>query len=296
VLISIIVVLVVYLNVAEKFVTTGKQDAAKFQKEMDSLYASIKEDPIPDGPNVKEIESNIKTNSTKQSERFNFNPNNLSAEKWARLGLSDKQIRTIKNYEAKGGKFRKKEDLKKMYCIKSDLYESLEPYISIEPLQATFENGEVRSNNSSGNERTPKTSTIIKSATAIIELNSADSAMLTTIKGIGAFYAKTIIKYRNSLGGFCSKEQLMEVWKFDQEKYNLIERYVSVDASKIKKVNINTCEADQLKSPYVRWNVANAIVSYRKQHGAFKTIDDIKKTDLVDDETLRKIAPYLVVE
>ena len=130
----------------------------------------------------------------------------------------------------------------------------------------------------------------------VIELNAADSVSLTTIKGIGAFYAKNIIKHRNALGGFVSKEQLLEIWKFDQEKLSAIEKYIAIDESKIKKININTCEAADLKSPYIKWTVANAIVNYRKNHGKYKTVDEIKRTDLVDEETYRKIAPYLIVE
>lgn len=301
VLISIIVLLIIYLNVSDNFITVKKEDFSKFQKEIDSLNAFIKADSISNEPGTKLAKNaEFHTDLPDRSERFNFNPNNLPAETWARLGLSEKQIRTIKNYESKGGKFKKKEDVKKMYCIKKELYESLAPYISIEPAPAIFENGQVRSTGNPALTKNELTKSAVPSAkiisASLIELNSADSAMLTTIKGIGAFYAKTIIKYRNSLGGFHSKQQLMEVWKFDQEKYNSIEKYVSVDAAAVKKTNINTCEADQLKGPYIRWNVANAIVNYRKQHGPFKTIEDIKKTDLVDDETLRKIAPYLTLE
>jgi DNA uptake protein ComE-like DNA-binding protein len=280
-------------------VTIEKQDFKKFEKQMDSLNAYMKMDSFnqqnSDAANFKERKEDV---SEKKAERFNFDPNDLSEADWQKLGLSEKQIRTIKNYESKGGKFRKKEDLKKMYCIKKELYISLEPYIQITAPTAFFENGQVKTiENSSGTQSVKKIASVVKSdITATIELNSADSAMLTTIKGIGAFYAKTIIKYRNSLGGFHTKEQLLEVWKFDLEKYNNIEKYISVDASKVKKTNINTCASDQLKGPYINWTVANAIVNYRKQHGSFKTIDDIQKTDLVDDETLRKIAPYLIIE
>ena len=135
-----------------------------------------------------------------------------------------------------------------------------------------------------------------KPTIGLIELNVADSTQLTTLKGIGPFFAKTIIKYRNSIGGFVNKQQLMEVWKFDQEKFDEIEKFITVDASKIKKVNINTCEAADLKSTYIKWNVANAIVNYRKNHGKYSSLEDIKKTDLVDDETYRKIVSYLTLD
>ncbi len=289
VLLTIIILLIVYLNVSDKFLKAPTVDFSKFEKQMDSLNTSQKEEPeFTQNSSLKKYASHESAANTvtQKAERFNFNPNNLPDNDWKRLGLSDKQIKTIKNYESKGGSFRKKEDVKKMYCIKEELYNSLEPYIQIpqenKPAAAFVDSKVV----------------VLKSAApvVIIELNAADSAQLTTLKGIGAFFAKTIIKYRNSLGGFYAKEQLLEVWKFDPEKYAMIEKFVSVDAASIKKININDCEAAQLKNPYLNWNMANAIVNYRKAHGKFKTIDDIKKTDLVDDETLRKIAPYLILE
>jgi competence protein ComEA len=301
VLLSIIILLIVYLNISDKFFAIEKVDLSEFEKEMDSLNLYISQGSL----NSEIINTNVsvkneKANPSAGQEFFDFDPNNLSEESWQKLGFTTKQIKTIKNYEAKGGKFKKKNDLKKMYCIKPEQYESLEPFIKIIKSPPVFENGQVRSDSDipkiSPEQNKNSNSSIKINPVAVLELNSADSVMLTTIKGIGAFYAKTIIKYRNSLGGFYSKEQLLEVWKFDQEKLNSIEKYISVDDSKIKKININTCEADQLKGPYIKWNIANAIVNYRKQHGSFKTIYDITKTDLVDDETLRKIAPYLILE
>jgi competence protein ComEA len=297
VLVTIIVILLVYLNISERFITTEINDLSKFTKQMDSLNLFLEANTEIEQPEIREGSLPVQKTFAQRVERFKFDPNDLSVEDWKRLGLLEKQIGTIKKYQAKGGKFRKKEDLKKMYCIKEELYTSLEPYIQIQSANATFENGQVRTNvnATSLNEPTKAVSPSLKIA-GIVELNSADSAMLTTIKGIGAFYAKAIIKYRNSLGGFHSKEQLLEVWKFDQEKLSSIEKYISIDLSKVRKININTCTSEQLKIPYVKWNVANAIVNYRKQHGTFKTIEDIKNTDLVDDELLRKIAPYLIAD
>ncbi|MDF2435630.1 MAG: hypothetical protein K0Q95_6 [Bacteroidota bacterium] len=286
VLISIITVLLIFLNVSENFHDTPPADLVKFGKELDVLNAAISGKPEVNGEEILVEPMRTKLGEKQIAERFDFDPNELTDEQWKRLGLSDKQIRTIKNYRSKGGKFKKKEDLKKIYGMKPELYASLEQHIQIEPAPAVFENGKVEG---------PRATAAVK-APDLLDLNAADSAMLTTVKGIGPFYAKTIVKYRNSLGGFHSKEQLMEVWKFDQEKFNSIEKLVFVDPASVKKININKCEAEDLKSPYIKWNVANAIVNYRKQHGKFKTIQDIQQTDLVDDETLRKIAPYLIVD
>lgn len=289
VLVSIITVLVLYLNVSGGFVKKEPADFSDFDEKVKQL----------DALKVKAAHSTSKqatkaTSTTVVSldaERFEFDPNTLEEKDWKRLGLPDKLIQTIQRFLSKGGRFHKKEDLKKIYGMKQELYSSLEAYVSIEkeisPSESTsspavFKEGKVEKDRPSSKK--------------LIELNTADSALLTSIKGIGPFYAKNIIKHRNALGGFVSKEQLMEIWKLDEEKYVAIEPYVFVDLSKVKKINVNTCEAKDLKSPYINWNMANAIVNYRKHHGKYKTLEEIKQTDLVDEETYRKIVPYLIVE
>jgi competence protein ComEA len=119
---------------------------------------------------------------------FAFNPNHLPDAQWKKLGLIDQQIKVIKNYEAKGGRFYNKQDLKKIYVITADDYNRLQAYISL-PDKADYQ---------------AKTFTGI-----VIEINTADSAKLTqhpgdwrrcllpglSVTGIG-------------VGGFYNKEQL----------------------------------------------------------------------------------------
>lgn len=288
VLVSLIGAQLLYLNFADSFSEKKQMDLSGFEKQLFALQDSVaKEKEEVEVVDFEEashtLQRKVRKPENKKIERFHFDPNNLPEEDWQRLGLSQKQIRIIKNFEAKGGKFRKKEDVKKIYGIKDEQYSLLEPYITIVSSNAVFENGEV----------IPLKTT---KQNSIVELNTADSLQLLTVKGVGPFYAKNIIKYRNLLGGFVAKEQLMEIWKFDKEKYDAVEKFVRVDPTLAKKININTCDADQLKGAYLKWNTANGIVNYRKAHGKFKTIDEIKATDLVDEETYRKIAPYLVVE
>lgn len=214
---------------------------------------------------------------------FNFNPNKLSEAEWFKLGLSKKQISIIKNFEAKGGKFYKKEDLKKIYTIKPALYAKLEPYIIIES-QSKFTDEHKKIDYKPYEKKT----------VAVIELNSADSIQLDLIKGIGPAFASRIIKYRNRLGGFYAVNQLREVYGVDSLKFSEIMPQVNVNPGSIKKININTCTFEELKKhPYLSYKQMNAIIQYRKLHGNYSYVANLKKVLILSNDVILKIEPYL---
>jgi len=127
----------------------------------------------------------------------------------------------------------------------------------------------------------------------IIELNSADSAKLTELKGIGVSFARRIVNYRNRLGGFINKDQLKEVYGMDDDRYAEMQAQVSVDPSHIKKIHINKVDFDGLKHfPYLTFKQMNAIVQFREQHG-YASLNDMRNVAILNDEILRKIEPYI---
>lgn len=204
---------------------------------------------------------------------FPFNPNTVSEVQWQQLGLSEHQAEIIKHYTDKGGRFYNKQDLKKIYAITPGDYKRLEPYINIP--DAAYTSKKIKSGE-------------------IIELNSADSAKLTELKGVGPASAVIILRYRNRLGGFYRKEQLKEVYGIDSLRYEEIENEVSVNPAKIKKLPINSISFDQLRLfPYLNYKQVNAVIEYRKQHGNYNSMDDLKNIVLLDERILRKIEPYI---
>jgi DNA uptake protein ComE-like DNA-binding protein len=129
---------------------------------------------------------------------------------------------------------------------------------------------------------------------ATIELNAADSAQLTTVHGIGASFAIRIIRYRNRIGGFYKKEQLMEVYELDSTKYAEIKDQLTVNPSAIIKVNINAISFASLRqSPYLSYKQASAIIEYRTQHGNYNSIDDVGNVVIITPDVLHKIEPYI---
>ena len=206
-----------------------------------------------------------------------FDPNGLSAERWKQLGLSEKQIAVIKRFEAKGGHFYKKEDVQKMYVISPETYAKLEPYIQIPPTQ--FE------------QKFPTT----KVSKVRIELNTADSLALDQVSGIGPAFASRILKYRERLGGFYSLEQLKEVYGVDSAHFAQWLPQLALNTAFVRKIDINTASFEELKRhPYLSYKQINALIQYRKQHGAYASLSDLKNIPLFTDEILRKLAPYLI--
>ena len=231
---------------------------------------------------AEDSDSLNKTSKNKSFVLFDFDPNNLSEEQWKSLGLSDRQIKVIKNFESKGGKFYKKEDLKKIYSITNKDYIRLEPFIKIAGSDS-LKNKKYNSFNK-------------KKIAEYIEINAADTLSLLKIKGISPWLARNIIKYRSLLGGFWQKKQLLEVYHLDTAKYLWIADYLKVDTNLVKKININNATFRQLNyHPYIKYDLASFIINYRQKHGRFKSIDELKKESKIPAENFEKVRHYLSV-
>ncbi len=130
----------------------------------------------------------------------------------------------------------------------------------------------------------------------VIEINSADSANLMKLPLITPKLARTIIRFRDVLGGYYSKSQLLEVYGLDTACYNSIVIYIKVDASKVEKLDINKAtEKAMTHHPYIHKKLAKAIFDYRKQNSGFKDIKEIMNVEGVDKDLYLKLSPYLSI-
>jgi DNA uptake protein ComE-like DNA-binding protein len=215
---------------------------------------------------------------------FPFDPNTLDGAGWKKLGIPDRTIRTILNYRTKGGRFRNAGDLQKMYGLKTSDFERLAPYVRIEA-SPVFNN--------------PPRPFVkyIKAPPPVIDINQADTSAFISLPGVGSKLANRIIHFRDKLGGFYSVDQVAETFGLPDSTFQLIKPRLQCLPVPIQKININTADVNTLKQhPYIRWNIANAIVQYRQQHGDFNSPGQLQQIVLITPEIFQKIATYITVD
>lgn len=210
-------------------------------------------------------------------ELFAFDPNLATAAVWERLGLTARQAGVMVKYKTKGGRFRTRDDLKKMFVISPEFYARVEPYVRISEPPA--------------GPAWKKPQGILP---VIVSLNQADTLELARVRGIGPAFSRRIARYRERLGGFYKKEQLLEVYGMDSLRYQEIKDQFTLEGQQVIRLEINTVTFEELKNhPYLSYRQINALLQYRKQHGIYGNIADLKKVAALPPETVEKLAPYI---
>ncbi len=219
--------------------------------------------------------------------RFYFDPNTTSGEQFLELGFTHALASRIVHYREKGGKFRVKGDLLKIYGMDTSFYRQLRPWIGLPEL---FRRAEKRK--FTGKEYGPRPHAVPLTP---FDVNLADTAQLSKIRGIGEKLSERIIRYREVLGGFVRMEQLTEVYGLDSAVTGNLAKYAFVaEHFQPKRMNVNTADAKMLAvHPYLTDKDARSIVAYRFQHGNFGSLDELGAIQVLTEETLLKILPYL---
>lgn len=207
---------------------------------------------VPDTVRVNSIHS-VAVRQVRRAHRpvenFAFNPNTVSLEDLQRLGFSQRQAQSIVNYREKGGRFARAEDFGKSYVVSDSVFRRLRPFIRI-----------------------PK-----------LDINSADSAAFDDLPGIGPYYASQIVKYRTQLGGYASTEQLMDLYRFDEEKFAKIEDLIECKTPNY--FDLWNVDEDALSShPVIRKrSTARAILRYKENTSRDEwSIDDLYTVGVID--------------
>jgi competence ComEA-like helix-hairpin-helix protein len=153
------------------------------------------------------------------------------------------------------------------------------------------------SNNSFRRDSLPARPTAAAKNIAAIDINLADTSQWIALPGVGSKLAFRIVNFRDKLGGFYSIEQVGETYALPDSTFQKIKSRLRVNGSSLRTININTATVEQLKMhPYIKWNIANAMIQYRQQHGPYQSVEDLQKIAIVTPEWLQKVAPYFTVQ
>ena len=248
-------------------------DFSRDQFKADSLMASLQWD----------LDTLAVTKKTLPIHFFAFDPNTVSEPDLIRLGLSASMAHRIVRYREKGGVFRKKEALLKIYGLDSGWFEQAKLWINIPPIAS--------------DQLLP--AQVSKRATdaQVIDINLADSLQLLNVYGIGPALSKRIRTFRDKLGGYVSIDQVQEVYGLDSTTVQKIKRkfMVTTDFRPVQ-IDLNTVTLEEFRHPYVKKNEAMAILAFRLQHGRFQSIDQLAEIKILSPKWIDKMKPYLKIE
>lgn len=210
-----------------------------------------------------------------------FDPNTVSAEQLRAMQLPAKTIQGWQNYLAKGGSFRFKEDVKRLYNLSENDYERLLPFVSLpSKTEGKFSSG--------------KWSKVVENQ--LIDINAAETEQWTRLPGIGEGWARKILNWRDKLGGFSSVEQVAETRFLPDSVFQKIRPLLVCGKPDFNRISINTADWKTLNEhPYIESKQARWIIAYREQHGNYRSVDDLLKIPEIKRDWLERVRPYLSV-
>jgi competence protein ComEA len=211
------------------------------------------------------------------AEEFLFDPNTATASELIRLGMSSRLTRTLLSYRKHGGRFYRKEDLKKIYGLEPQLYARLASLVRIDA---------------------PLPPTAIRSASVMItvNVNAGDSADFEKLSGIGPVLARRIVRYRSLLGGFYTTTQIKEVYGISDSLFSALVPRLTTDTSLIVKINVNTATEKELaRHPYIGKYTAGGILRYRNRVKTIKSLDELTTHGILTRENQEKLKKYLSI-
>lgn len=127
-----------------------------------------------------------------------------------------------------------------------------------------------------------------------VELNTADSATLRSVSGIGPRTVVSILNYRERLGGFLRAEQLAEVPGVTERNYEKILKQIYCDSCKIRKIDINFASPKVLgRHPYIAPQALRKLLKARQLKGGWSTAEELVEENIMTRKEAARLAPYL---
>jgi DNA uptake protein ComE-like DNA-binding protein len=244
-----------------------KEKWLSLQSEIDSM----KQDKLNYGPKI-----------------YPFNPNFITDYKGYKLGMSVPEIDRLLAFRKQNKYVNSPEEFQSVTKVSDSLLNVISPYFKFPDwVQHKKEFKEYKSY--------PNPAFAKKEKVVIIDINKATQEDLIKIYGIGEAISLRILKFKESLGGFVSMEQMNDVWGLSPEVIeNLNSHFKVMTVPNVKKVDINNASIKELSQfPYFNYQLAKQIVTFRSMNGDFKNSDDLTKIKGLSIDKANIIALYL---
>lgn len=275
------------------------------QEQVKKLYAAMRQQTESAGWNREKKRNRKRTPHYYAVEQrawasFSFDPNTADSTRLLALGLAPWQVRNIYKYRAKGGRFRRKEDLLKIYGMTGEQAEHLLPLVRIDPKYQYIAGQDDGKNRDAGTASWKDAETEAQGNSypisrkfrekTLVDPNTADTALLKRIPGIGNGFASMIVRRRQELGGFVSVSQLKEIRNLPD---SLLTWFRIAHPEQVHKLNLNRASLSQLKRhPYLNFYQCKVIVEHRRKFGKIRSLKELSLYEEFSREDLNRLAPY----
>jgi DNA uptake protein ComE-like DNA-binding protein len=214
-----------------------------------------------------------------------FDPNTADSAAFVSLGLQPWMVSNIMKYRSKGGRFRRADDFAKVYGLSAEQFAELKPFITIavQPSDTTRRRDTLYI--------TSRRDSIFKyPAGTTLPINASDTTELKKIPGVGSAIARSIVSYRNRLGGFYSLSQLADI----HLNADLLGKWLTLDTVPLRQIDINRSGIERMRShPYISFYMAKAIKDYRDKYGNIRSMQDLSLLDEFSAADIERISHYV---
>lgn len=219
---------------------------------------------------------------------YPFNPNFITDYKGYKLGMSVQEIDRLLAFRKENKFVNSAKDFQNVTKVSDSLLDEISPFFK-------FPDWVNNKKEFKDYKNYPDKAFAKKEKIIIIDINLATKEELIKIYGIGEAISNRILKFKESLGGFVSMEQMKNVWGLSPEVIENLNSHFKVLAQpNIKKIDINNASIKELSQfPYFNYQIAKQIVTYRSMNGDFKNYEDLTKIKGMSNDSAKIIVIYL---
>ncbi|AEE52313.1 helix-hairpin-helix domain-containing protein [Haliscomenobacter hydrossis] len=225
---------------------------------------------------------------------FPFDPNTITASELQQLGLSARTAAIWVKYSGKGGRFRKPEDVQKVYGLPPDWYPKALPFMRITRAEESVYAASSTENTPFRSYPDDKPGRKDSKPCTPIDVNASDTSAWQSLRGIGPVLASRIVKFRDKLGGFYALEQVRETYGLADSVFQKILPCLTLGNPGLKPLLINQATLNELAThPYIGFKAARGILNWKDQHGPFTKPEHLEEVVALEKQKLERLRPYL---